>query len=194
MHTRICTQVCKFLEIISRWGVLPSEAWTPSQAVLLASISFHAASLPTCLPNPFLSSSPLCSPFPPHSPAFLPWLACMVLPSRCHMDFCLFRSGVSKLFFFEKIQLGNIVGFVCCLCCNTHLCCCSRKTGKDNTLANGCVPIKLSFQNQVVPVLGPQSGLRTLFRAWRVADMMDKNNFLLCNPLDHTLYQLNCFS
>jgi len=61
MHTRICTQVCKFLEIISRWGVLPSEAWTPSQVVLLASISLHAASLPTCLPHPFLSSSPLVS-------------------------------------------------------------------------------------------------------------------------------------
>ena len=77
--------------------------------------------LPLCTPTSPTPASqhPLCvPPFPTHSPAFLPWLVCMVLPSQCCVDFCLFKLGVSKLFFFAKIQIGNIVGFVCCLCCN----------------------------------------------------------------------------
>ena len=117
-----------------------------------------------------------------------------IVGETCFWGQCSPAGGVGKLFCkgsgVKYYRLVDQVDFVA----TTHLCCCSRKTGKDNTSANGCVPIKLSFQNQVVPVVGPQSGLPTLFRAWRVADMIDKNNFLICNPLDHTLYRWSCFS
>ena len=45
--------------------VLSSEAWPPSQVVLLVSTSLCAAPCPrlhTCLPHPFLSAPRLCSP------------------------------------------------------------------------------------------------------------------------------------
>jgi hypothetical protein len=50
------------------WDVLSSEAWPPSQVVLLVSTSFCAAPYPplhTCLPHPFLPAPRLWSPFPP---------------------------------------------------------------------------------------------------------------------------------
>ena len=79
------------------------------------------------------------------------------------MDFCLFRAGLSKILFFAKIQMENIVGFVryTVSAATTHLGCCSTKTGKDNTSENGgfCVPIKLYLQNQVVAVLTLQAAV-----------------------------------
>ena len=81
------------------------------------------------------------------------------------MDFYLFRAGLSKILFFAKIQIENIVGFVCYTVsiATTHLGCCSAKTGKDNTSVNGCFPIKFPFQNQVVAILVPQAVVCQLF-------------------------------
>ena len=126
--------------------------------------------IPLCTPaSPTPSSQQsLCVPlFPCHTLAFLPCLACIVLPSLCPVAFCLFRAGVSKLFFLPKDQIENTAGFVCCTIsvATTHLCCCSTKTGKDNTSANGCscVPVKLYFKNQAVAVLAQQAVVCRLF-------------------------------
>ena len=68
MHTRICTQVCTFLEMISKDGMCCLLRLTPIQVAWLASTSLCVSPrgpLNTCLPHPFLSGSPLCSPVPP---------------------------------------------------------------------------------------------------------------------------------
>ena len=106
MHTRICTQVCRFLEMISKDGMCcllrPDLClrW-PGWLVPLC-VSAHVV---LCIPTSPTPSSqhPLCAPlFPAHSLAFLPWLACIVLPSLCTVGFCLFKAGVNKLFFYSK--------------------------------------------------------------------------------------------
>ena len=61
-----------------RWDVLPSEAWPPSQVVLLASPSLCVPPCPflhTCLPYPFPSASPLCSLLSLSHPCFSPLTA-----------------------------------------------------------------------------------------------------------------------
>ena len=57
--------------------------------------------IPLCIPaSPTPSSQhPLCAPLFPITPAFLPWLACIVLPSLCPVGFCFFRARVSKFVF-----------------------------------------------------------------------------------------------
>ena len=68
MHTRICTQVCMFLEMTSKDGMCCLLRLTPIQVAWLASTSLCVSPrgpLNTCLPHPFLSGSPLCSPVPP---------------------------------------------------------------------------------------------------------------------------------
>ena len=70
MHTRICTQVCMFLEMISKDGMCCLLRLTPSQVAWLASTSLCVSPrrpLHTCLPHPFLSASPLraCLPSSP---------------------------------------------------------------------------------------------------------------------------------
>ena len=75
MHSRICTQVCKFLEMISKGGMCCLLRLTPSQVAWLASTSLCVSPrrpLHTCLPHPFLSAAPCVPLFPLHSPAFLP--------------------------------------------------------------------------------------------------------------------------
>ena len=64
-------------------------------------------------PLPLPLSIPSVLPSSPWPPALLPWLACIVLPLLFPVDFCLFRAGLSKILFFAKIQMENIVGFVC---------------------------------------------------------------------------------
>ena len=155
-HIRICTQVCKFLEIFSdvmccllrpdlhlRWPSRP------------APLSVSLACPPhTCLPHAFLSPYPLCSPLPHHPLIFsLDWLALSFHHCALWTSVSLGQESENFFFFFAKIQIENIVGFECYTVsvATIHLCCCSTKTGKDNTSVNGCsyVPIKLYFQNQV---------------------------------------------
>ena len=79
MHTRICTQVCMFLEMTSKDGMCCLLRLTPIQVAWLASTSLCVSPrgpLNTCLPHPFLSAPPQCSPLPHHPLLFSPdWLA-----------------------------------------------------------------------------------------------------------------------
>ena len=156
MHTRICTQVCKFLEMISKDEICcllrPDLLlrWSGCSHLSLCCPSSPSAHLP---PPALPLSIPLCAPLPHHPLLFSPALFALsfVLPSLCPVAFSLFREGVKKLFlfffFFLKIQVEYIVGFLYYTVSNaaTHLCCCSTKTGKENMSANGhgCVPVKL---------------------------------------------------
>ena len=165
MHTRICTQVCKFLEMISKDGMCSLLRLTSlsgglvGQHLSLCHSSSPSAHLP---PPPLPLSIPLVLPSSLSSPAFLPWLVCIVLASLCPVDFCLFRARVSKFLFCEDPD-RKYCRLMCCTVsvATTHLCCCSTKTGKDNTSGNGsfCVPIKLYWQNQVVAVLTLQAAV-----------------------------------
>ena len=170
MHIRICTQVCKFLEIISDGMCcllrpdLPLR-WPSRPAPL--SLSPTCPPLHTHLAHRFLSASPLCSPLPHHPLLFSPdWLALSFHHCALWASVCLGQGSVI-FFFFAKIQIENIIGFVCYTvsAATTHLGCCSTKTGKDNTSANGCFPIKFSFQNQVATILVPQSVVCQLFQS-----------------------------
>ena len=122
--------------------------------------------VPLCTPTSPTPSSqhPLCAPLFPITPCFSPLtgLHCPSITVPCGL--CLFRAGLSKILFFAKTQI-EIIGFVCYTvsAAATHLGCCSTKTGKDNTSANGCFPIKLPFQNQVVAILIPQAVVCQLF-------------------------------
>ena len=109
---------------------------------------------PTCPPlhthlaHRFLSASPLCSPLPHHPLLFSPdGLRCPSI-TVLWTSVSLGQAGLSKILFFAKIQMENIVGFVCYTvsAATTHLGCCSTKTSKDNTSANGCFPIKFIFR------------------------------------------------
>ena len=119
MHTRICTQVCKFLEMISKDGMCSLLRLTSLSGGLVGQHLFlcHSSSPSTHLPPPPLPLS-ISSVLPSSlsSPAFLPWLARIVLASQCPVDFCLFRVRVSASFFFVKIQIENIVGLCAILC------------------------------------------------------------------------------
>ena len=158
--------------------MLPSEAdlplrWPGCPHLSLCHSSSPSAHLP---PPPLPVSIPSVLPSSLSSPAFLPWLARIVLVSLCPVDFCLFRVRVRKLFCEDPDR--KYCRLVCCTVsvATTHLCCCSTKTGKDNTSENGsfCVPIKVYLQNQVVAVLTLQTAVCWLFRAWRVADVIEE--------------------
>ena len=109
MHTRICTQVCKFLEMISKDEICcllrPDLLLRRSGC---SHLSLCCPSSPSAhLPAPALPLSiPLCAPLPHHPLLFSPALFALsfVLPSLCPVAFSLFRAGVKKLllFFFFK--------------------------------------------------------------------------------------------
>ena len=170
MHTRICTQVCKFLEMISKDGMCSLLRLTSLSGGLVGQHLFlcHSSSPSTHLPPPPLPLS-ISSVLPSSlsSPAFLPWLARIVLASLCPVDFCLFRVRVSASFFFCEDPDRKYCRLVCYTVpvATTHLCCCSTKRGKDNTSENGgfCVPIKVYLQNQVVAVLTLHTAVCWLF-------------------------------
>ena len=167
-HTRICTQVCKFLEMISKDGMCSLLRLTSlsdglvGQHLSLCHSSSPSVHLP---PQPLPLSISLVLPSL-SSPAFLPWLACIVFASLCPVDFCLSRVRVSKFLFCDDPD-RKYCRLVCCTVsvATTDLCCCSTKTGKDNTSESGgfCVPIKLYLQNQVVALLTLQTVVCWLF-------------------------------
>ena len=120
MHTRICTQVCTFLEMISKDGMcclLRSDLclrWPGWPAPLC--VSAHVALCTPVSPTPS-SQHPLCAPLSP-PPALLLSPDWPALP----FHHCVLWASVSlrqesvNFSFFPKVQIENIVGFVCCLC------------------------------------------------------------------------------
>ena len=169
MHTRICTQVCTFLEMISKDGMCCLLRLTPSRVALLAHTSLCCPSSPSAhLPPPPLPLSILCvllySPVTPLLSSPL-WPCIVQLSPRLMV--LSFRTGVNEHFFAES-QIVNMVGFVCCAVsvATTHLSCCSMKTDKGTISANGPsrVPTKLYFQNHMVDYSWPpDSNLPTFF-------------------------------
>ena len=109
------------------WDVLSSEAWPPSQVVLLARTSLCAAPCPPlhrCLPHPILSAPHLCSP-PFSSPQTdfhhsVLWLSVPL--------------GQESIYFLLllKQQIANILDFVCHSISVViyQLCCFSPKKAK----------------------------------------------------------------
>ena len=108
----------RFWKWFQGWDVLPSETWPPSQVVLLSSSSFyapHCPSLHTCLPYPFLSASPLCTPFPvSHALLFSP--DCLALSfHHCALWLSVPWRQESANFLLAKSWIENIVDFVYCI-------------------------------------------------------------------------------
>ena len=113
-HTRICIQVCKFLEIISKDGMccflrpdlsLRCPGW-PAPPSAAPHPPLH-----TCLPHPFISASPLCSPLPYHPLLFSPdWLALSF--HHCALWISVSLGQESANFFFAKIQI-KILSALC---------------------------------------------------------------------------------
>ena len=114
--------------------------------------------VPLCTPaSPTPSSQhPVCAPLFPLLPR---------LTSSCFYHGVLWLSvplGQESVYFlFFKQQIVNILDVVChsIAVVTYQLCCCSTKTGKDNTSAKAhdCVPIKLYLQKHVMAILGPQA-------------------------------------
>ena len=116
------------------WNVLPSEAdlplrWPGCPHLSLCHPSSPSAHLP---PPPLPLSIPSVLPSSLSSPAFLPWLACIVLASLCPVNFCLFRARISKLLFCEDPdrKYCRLYVLYTVSVATIHLCCCSTKTGK----------------------------------------------------------------
>ena len=167
MHTRICIQVCKFLEMISKDGkcslLRPDLClrWPGWPAPLC--VSAHVALCTPASPTPS-SPHPLCAPlFPLTALLFSPdWPALSFHHCALWMFVSLRQDSVNFSFFQRSRQ--KILQALCAVSIvTTHLCHCSTKTGKEHTLVNGCIPIKLYFQNQVVAVLPPQGVLCQVF-------------------------------
>ena len=104
------------------------------------------------------------------------------------------------LFFFGTEQIENILGFVyyTVSVANTHFCYYSTKTGKDNTSASccGCVPIKLHFlfpEPSGKCSWSPDQFTNSVFRACRVADEIEENNFLIITFTADLIYIILCF-
>ena len=123
MHIRICTQVCKFLEIISDGMCcllrpdLPLR-WPSRPAPL--SLSPACPPLYTHLAHRFLSASPLCSPLPHHPLLFSPdWLALSFHHCALWASVCLGQGSV--IFFFFCKDPDRKYYRLCvlyCVCCN----------------------------------------------------------------------------
>ena len=126
MHTRICTQVCKFLEMISKDEICcllrPDLLlrWPGCSHFSLCHPSSPSAHLPS---PPFLSAS-LCAPLFPITPCFSP-LPCLCCPSSFHHCALWFSLSLGQelrnffLFLSVKIQIEKI----CRLFVLYYLCC-----------------------------------------------------------------------
>ena len=124
-----CTPGFSFRSV-SFWRWFLRMGWTPFWGLTSVSGGLAGQCLSVCQPlspSAHLPSPPLplsissvfpCSPLPPSQPCFSPLTGLHCPPSLCPVDVCLFKAGVSKLFFFPKVQIENILGFVCCLYCN----------------------------------------------------------------------------
>ena len=133
MHTRICIQVCKFLEMISKDGMCcllrPDLClrWPGWPAPLC--VSAHVALCTPASPTP---SSPhrLCAPlFPLTALLFSPdWPALSFHHCALWMSVSL-RQESENFCFFPKIQIENIEALCAVSIVTTHLCYCSTKTG-----------------------------------------------------------------
>ena len=92
MHSRICTQVCKFLEVISKDGMCCLLRLTSlSRGLTCQYLSLcHPTSPSAHLPPTALALSiPSVLPSSLLSPAFLSWLAGLALASLCPVNFSL---------------------------------------------------------------------------------------------------------
>ena len=126
-HIRICTQVCKFVEIISDGMCCLLRPDLPLRGQHLSLCNPHVPLCTLASPTPS-SQHPICAPLFP----LFPRPTSIVLPSQSPVAFCPFRTGVSILFFyFFKQQIVNILDFVChSISVVTQLCCCSTKPAK----------------------------------------------------------------